>query len=143
MPSRPEVVGEVAHRALQRRLGDAHDVVVRRHPLRAEVGQRQDRAAAPHQRRRPPGQVDEAVAGDVERVQEVRPAGVEEAPVELGLVGIGDGVDQHVEPAPVGGDPREERVERGRRPARRPARTIFAPRLSASGITRRPKPSPW
>ena len=39
---------------------------------------------------------------------------VDEAPVELGLVGEGDGMDEDVEPAPFAGNALEERVERGR-----------------------------
>jgi hypothetical protein len=51
--ARTEVGGEVAHARLERRLGDAHDVVVRIDALAADVGQRHDRAlAAFHQRQR-------------------------------------------------------------------------------------------
>ena len=42
----PEVGGEVADRRLERRLGDAHHVVVGRDALGAEVGEGEDRAAA-------------------------------------------------------------------------------------------------
>jgi hypothetical protein len=49
--ARPEVGGEVAHARFQRRLGDAHDVVVLDHALAADVAERDDRAlAALHQR---------------------------------------------------------------------------------------------
>ena len=40
-----EVDRQIAHRRLERRLGDAHDVVVRRHLLGADVGQGQQAAA--------------------------------------------------------------------------------------------------
>jgi hypothetical protein len=40
-----EVDRQVAHARLERRLGDAHDVVVRHHLLGAVIGERQDRAA--------------------------------------------------------------------------------------------------
>ncbi len=40
-----EVGGEIAHRRFQRRLGDAHDVVVRHPFLGAVIGERQQRAA--------------------------------------------------------------------------------------------------
>src|SRR5581483_990428 len=36
---------EIAHARLEARLGEAHHVVVRHHALRAEVGQREERAA--------------------------------------------------------------------------------------------------
>jgi hypothetical protein len=74
-----------------------------------------------HQRLGPPGQIDEAVAAHLERLEEVRAARIDEAAVELGLVGIGDGVDEDVEPAPFRCEPLEDRVERGGVESRRPA----------------------
>ncbi len=41
-----EVGGHVAHRGFQRRLGHAHDVVMRHHPLGAEIGQGEQRTAS-------------------------------------------------------------------------------------------------
>ncbi len=109
----PQVVGEIAHRRLQRRLGDAHDVVVRHDPLRAEIGHGDDRAAPLHQRQHPPGHVHQRIAGDVERLQEVRPRGVGEAALKLVLVGKGDGVDQEIHMAPGVRQLIAHRVERG------------------------------
>ena len=40
-----EVDGQIAHRRLERRLGHAHDVVVRRHLLGTDIGQGQQAAA--------------------------------------------------------------------------------------------------
>ena len=37
MPFGPEIAREIPHRRLERRLGDAHHVVVREHALAAEV----------------------------------------------------------------------------------------------------------
>ena len=50
MPVAAEIGREIAHARLERRLGDAHDVVVRHHPLGAVVGERQQAAAVAHQR---------------------------------------------------------------------------------------------
>ena len=73
---------------------------MRHHPLRAEIGHGHHRAAVGHQLGGPAGHVDEGVAGDVQRVQEIASAGVGIAPGQLGLVGIGDGMDQEVDRAP-------------------------------------------
>jgi hypothetical protein len=51
MPLGPQFGGEVAHRGFQRRLGDAHDVVILHHDLAAViVGHREQRVAHAHQR---------------------------------------------------------------------------------------------
>src|SRR3546814_16564754 len=57
-------------------------------------------AARRHQRRRALRDGGEGVAGDIERAQKVLAAGVEIATLQLLLVGVGDGVDQEIEPAP-------------------------------------------
>ena len=44
-----EIGGEIAHGRFERRLGDAHDVVMRHPLLGAVIGQRQHRAAIRHQ----------------------------------------------------------------------------------------------
>ena len=44
-----EIGGEIAHRGFERRLGDAHHVVVRHPFLGAVIGEREQRAALRHQ----------------------------------------------------------------------------------------------
>ena len=60
-----EIDGEIAHRGLQRRLGDAHDVVVRHDAGRAAIGQRQ------HARRRSASAPRRACATSVKEKQEI------------------------------------------------------------------------
>ena len=48
MPCGPEIGRDVAHAGLERRLGDAHDIVVRHDPGRAAIGEREKRAAVLH-----------------------------------------------------------------------------------------------
>ena len=66
---RPEIARQVAHRRFERRLGDAHHVVVGEDALAAEIGQRQHAAAAAllHQRHDRARQPDQRVRADVER----------------------------------------------------------------------------
>src|SRR5690606_11990199 len=54
-----EVDGEIAHRRLERRLGHAHDVVVRHDPLGAVIGEGEEAAAVRHHRRRAPRYIGE------------------------------------------------------------------------------------
>jgi hypothetical protein len=58
-------------------------------------------------------EVDERVAGDHQRGLEVLARGVDEAALELVLVGEGDRVDEDVEPAPAAPISPEGAVERG------------------------------
>ena len=96
-----EVPGQVANGRVQRRLGDAHHVVVRHGALAAEVGHGHDRPAAPrfHQRLRRAGARDERIGADVEREPEVVARGVGEPAFEILGGGIGDRVDEQVEPS--------------------------------------------
>jgi hypothetical protein len=138
-----EIGGQVAHHCLQRRLGDAHHVVVRHHPHRAAIGQRQDRAAFVDQRRRALRHLGERIGRDHHGAREVvARRHVEIAALELRLVGKADGVDQEVDRCPIpfsvsntavnGGDVLDVAWQQQ-----------FEPISSASGFTRRPKPSPW
>ena len=102
-----EISGEIAHARFERGLGHAHHVVMRHHLLGAVIGQRQQRAAVLHQRLGALGQRGEGVAGDQQRLGEIVLGRVDIAPVELLLVGKGDGVDQEIERAPLLGDRRE------------------------------------
>ena len=100
---RSEVDREVALRGFQGRLGDAHHVVVRRHPHRT--------AGVRHQVRRAPGKLGEGEAGDQHRAGEILARGVGIAPLELVLVGERDGVHHAIEPTGAAGVPalREDR----------------------------------
>ena len=88
-------------RRLERRLGDAHDVVVGHGALAAEVGHRHDRAAAGASMSGSarPGAGDERVGADVEREPEAVARRVGEAALEVLRGGEGDRVDEDVEPA--------------------------------------------
>ena len=96
-----EIGGEIAHAGFQRRLGHAHHVVVRHHPLGAEIGERQQAAAVRHQVPRALRHRGEGVAGDVQRLQEVVARGVDVLALQLLLVGEGDGMDHEIERAPA------------------------------------------
>src|SRR2546421_6953102 len=99
-----EIPREVAHRGVERRLGDAHHVVVRHRPLAAEVRHRQDRPASArvHQRLGQPRARDERVGRDVERKPEAIARRVGEAPFEVLRGRERDRVHQDVEPAVEG-----------------------------------------
>ena len=111
-----EVPGEVAHGRVERRLRDAHHVVVRHRALAAEVRHRHDRAAAArlHQRLRRARARDERVRADVERQPEAVARRVGEAALEILGRGERDRVHEQVEPAV------ERLADLARRRARRP-----------------------
>ncbi len=99
-----EVPREVANRGVERRLGDAHHVVVRNRALATEVGHGHDRAAtAPfHQGLCRPRAGDERVGADVESHPEAVARRVHEAPFQVLGGREGDRVDEDVEAAAEG-----------------------------------------
>ena len=99
-----EIGGEIADARLERGLGHAHHVVMRHHLLGAVIGEGEERAALPHQGLGALGERGEGVAGDEERLDEIVLGRVDVAPVELLLVGEGDGMNQEIERAPLLGD---------------------------------------
>lgn len=99
-------------RSIPAQLCDAHDVVVRHPLLGAVIGQRQQRAAIRHQLLGTLGDRREGVAGDQQRLGEVRLAGLDIAARQLVLIGEGDAVDDEVELAPELLDLGEDRVDR-------------------------------
>ena len=111
----PQICREVADRAFERRLGNAHDVVVRKHARAAEIGQRDDASAAPrlHQRRRAASQRDERVGTDVERELEALARRLHKGIGDVFAIGKCDAVDQKVEPAMILLNPGEDRVDFG------------------------------
>ena len=144
MSSAAEIGGQVAHGGFQRRLGDAHDIVVRHHPFGAQIGQGQQGAAAAASSAPPRRQtaVNEK-AGNIERLEERLARRVEIAAAKVGLVREADGMNQEIEPIPFARQRRRRRRPCSRRrPRRREARAPL-PTLSASGRTRRSSASPW
>ena len=98
----PEIARDVAHRGFERRLRDAHDIVVRHDSFRSERGEGDHRAAVRHHMARPPGGVDERERRHVHSVPEILARGVfDEGAFEGLLVGEGDGVDEKVDLAPL------------------------------------------
>ena len=93
-----EVRGEVAHRRLERGLGDAHHVVVGDDLLGAVVGQRQDRAAAAEVAAAPRGRARRASRRDTSRAsaKPSREVSTKRA-VEVLALGVGERVDEDVE----------------------------------------------
>src|SRR3954452_13239887 len=94
-----EVPGEVLDRRVERRLRDTHHVVVRYRPLAAEIGHRDDRAAAGllHQRLRGARAGYERVRADVDRHPEPVPGRVREPTFEVLGGGEGDRVHEQIE----------------------------------------------
>lgn len=92
-----EVGREIANRALQRGLADAHDVVAGDELDRAEVAEGEDRCAlAEHVIGLLTGG-DQRVTTDVHGLLEILPAGFPEPVGEAVAIGEGDGVDQEVD----------------------------------------------
>ncbi len=63
----PQILRQIAHRAFQRRLGHAHDVIVRHNFFRAVISHGDDAAAVFHQRSRCPAHRDQRIHADVVR----------------------------------------------------------------------------
>ena len=107
-----EIDGKITHRRLQGGLGHAHNVVVRRHPLGPEVGERDQRPAVGHQGLRQARDGGEGVAGDLHGLREVGAAGIQVAALQFLLVGVGDRMDHEIELAPNLPEPLEHRLQR-------------------------------
>ena len=141
-----EVPGEVAHGRVERRLRDAHHVVVRHGALAAEVGHRQDRAAAArlHQRLGRARAGDERVGAHVERHPEAVARRVGEAALEILGGGERDRVDEQVELAAERlADLARRRARRRRRSGRRTRSRAGSTTDSASSRTFFSIRSPW
>ncbi|CEG09918.1 ABC-type oligopeptide transport system, periplasmic component [Afipia felis] len=104
-----EIGGEITSRGLQRRLGDAHYIVIRHHAGRAAECQRHHRAAIGHQLRRARRHFCEGEAGDHHGAREVRARGIDIAALQFVLVRETDGMDEKIHLAPCVLD----RIERG------------------------------
>ena len=96
-PVGPEVGGEIPDGRLERRLGDAHDVVVRDDLLGAVVGERQHGRAGVEEGPRLADERDERVRGDVHREREAVPRRVDERAVEVLALREREGVDEDVD----------------------------------------------
>ncbi len=64
-----EIDGEIPHAGFERRLCDAHYVIIRHHPLGAGIGERQQAAAVRHQWRGATADIGERKAGNIESAQ--------------------------------------------------------------------------
>ena len=120
-----------------------HDVVVRHDPFGAIVGQGHDAAAIGHQGHRALGHGGQGVAGDVQRAQEVVAAGVDVLALQFFLVGIGDGVNQKVDGAPLFLDRGKHGLSIVASSVTSQCSTMVEPTDAARGSTRRFKASPW
>src|SRR5207237_3893514 len=96
-----ELAGEIADRRFERGLRDTHDVVVREHALAAQVGERQDAAAAAllHQRHDRSTQRDEGVRAYVESNAKTLARRLDEWIAQLGLRRKCGAVHEEVEAA--------------------------------------------
>ena len=96
-----EIGREIAHRRVERGLGDAHHVVAGDRALTAEIGHRDDRTAAArlHQRLGALRHRDQRVRADVEREAVVVASRVGEAPGQVVGLRERDRVSHQVEPA--------------------------------------------
>ena len=110
---RAEVGGQIAHGRLERRLGDAHDVVVGEHALAAEIRERHDAAAAArcHERRRATRERHERIRADVERHGEAPARGLDERLRQILPLGERRAVHEKIQPAAVAGHGLEHRVD--------------------------------
>ena len=95
-----EIGREIAHARLQRRLRNAHHVVMRHPFLGAVIGQRQDRAAVGQKLFGALRDRGQRVAADQHGLGKIIGGGFEIAAVELILVGEGDRVHHEVDLAP-------------------------------------------
>jgi hypothetical protein len=107
----PELVRQVAAGRLQCGLDRSHQVVVRHHLVGAVVAHGEQGAAIAHERHRPAGQPQEGVAGDVHRLREAGGRAVQQATLQIGLRGEGNGMEQQVKLAPSLSDRVEDGIE--------------------------------
>ena len=112
--ARAEVGGQIAHARFQRRLGEAHDVVIGHDARRAAIGQRQQRAAAVHHRGGALGDLGEGEAGDDHGAREILARGhVDVAALQFVLVGEADRVNDEINRSPSFFQRGENRVDGG------------------------------
>ena len=97
----PQVVSQIAHARLQRRLGHAHHVVVRDHLFRSHIGHGQDRTLASlHQRGRVARQNHQRIGAHVQGKVEALAAGLDKGIGEILFGRKRNGMDQDIQPAP-------------------------------------------
>ena len=97
MPLRAEIVGQILHDAVERRLADAHHVVARHGLLAAEVRQRDDRALVDENVLRGVADGDQAVGADFHRQVEAVAAGLDRVDLQIVELGVGDGMHEEVD----------------------------------------------
>ena len=96
---RTQVVGEIAHRGFERRLGHAHHVIIRHHARGAQIRQRDHRAARGHQRGRGARHRDHRIRAHILRQQVSGARGLDERAAQILAVGERDAVNS---PRPAG-----------------------------------------
>src|SRR5690606_1883108 len=99
---RAQVGRQVAHAALQGRLGGAHHVVVAEDPGGTQVRQGDDAAAAGHQGAGGAGHGDQRVGADVVGQGKALAGGVDETSLQFLPAGVRDAVHEKVQAAQVG-----------------------------------------
>ena len=109
----PEVCGEIAHTGFQRRLGNAHDVVMGHDPFGTVIGQGDQAPAFIEKRRRALRNRRKGVTGDIQASDEIGPRGVEVLALQLLLVGIGNGVNHEIQASPFLANGLEHAVDAG------------------------------
>ncbi len=112
-PLGPEIGGEIFHRSLERRFGDAHHVVMRDDFFGTVITQGEQRPAGLHHPPRALGDRAKAVDRDVHRYQEIVEAGVDIAAAKLVLVRKTNRMDDEVESVPSLANRVERLVELG------------------------------
>ena len=100
-----EIDGKITHRRLERRLGHAHDIIVRRNPLRADIAEGHQRAAIRHHLACRLRDLGKGEGRDHHGLVEVPAAGVQIAALQLVLVGKGQRVNDEIDGRPVTGKP--------------------------------------
>src|SRR5262249_15159654 len=115
MPFGPSSAADIADRAFERRLGDAHDVIVLNDHLAAVVGHREERAAFAHQRLRQMRHANEGPTGHLHGGEKTLPRDVDDAPLQRLFRRERDGMHDEIELAPILGDAFEHRFHLARR----------------------------
>src|SRR5580704_4090918 len=108
---RAEIDRKITNRRLERRLGDAHGVVIRHGARSTIVGERHHGAASWHKHRSALGDLGEGKTGNHHRTQKIFARRVGVTPLQLVLVGKGDGMHDKVERAPLLAEARKYAID--------------------------------
>src|SRR6516165_3143400 len=97
----PEFGGGIAHRAFERRLDRAHEVIIRHDALGAEIADSQQAASFRHERRGEMRGAEKGVAGNIHGEGKAGRGTVHHAATQILGRGEGDVMEQEIEPAPA------------------------------------------